>query len=53
MPRRAYEPWNAVDVDPLRGLCDADVIIRPVAGWPDPGPYVDRHADMRLVDAAP
>jgi ketosteroid isomerase-like protein len=45
--RAFIEAWNAGDVDALRALYDPDVIVRPLEGWPEPGPYVGREAVMR------
>jgi ketosteroid isomerase-like protein len=44
---RAYETWNAGDMDAFRELCDPDIIMRPPKGWPEPGPFVGREAVMR------
>jgi ketosteroid isomerase-like protein len=45
--RRAFEAWNAGDMDQLRDLYDPDVIARAPPGWPEPGPFVGRDAVMR------
>ena len=45
--RRAYEMWNAGDMDSFRELCDPDIIMRPPERWPEPGPFVGREAVMR------
>ena len=45
--RAAFEAWNAGDMDALRELYHPDVILRPIEGWPEPGPYVGRGAVMR------
>jgi ketosteroid isomerase-like protein len=45
--RRAYEVWNAGDMDGFRELCDPEIIMRPPEGWPEPGPFVGREAVMR------
>jgi uncharacterized protein len=41
------EAWNAGDMDSVRETYDPDVIVRPQAGWPEPGPFVGREAVMR------
>jgi uncharacterized protein len=45
--RRAFEAWNAGDMDALRELNDPEVIMRTPDGWPEPGPFVGREAVMR------
>jgi ketosteroid isomerase-like protein len=45
--RAAFEAWNTGEMVALRELYDPDVIVRPVEGWPEPGPYVGREAVMR------
>jgi uncharacterized protein len=45
--RRAFEAWNAGDMDRLRALYDPDAIMRAPPGWPEPGPFVGRDAVMR------
>jgi ketosteroid isomerase-like protein len=45
--RRAFEAWNAGDMERLRDLYDPDVIVRGPPGWPEPGPFVGRDAVMR------
>ena len=47
--RRAYEAWNAGDMNALAELFDPDVITRAIEGWPEPGPYVGREAVMRWL----
>jgi steroid delta-isomerase-like uncharacterized protein len=44
--RAFYEAWNAGDMDAVRELYDADAIVRPPDGWPEPGPFVGREAVM-------
>jgi ketosteroid isomerase-like protein len=44
--RRGVAAWNAGDMDALRGLYDPSVIVRPIEGWPEPGPFVGREAVM-------
>jgi uncharacterized protein len=48
--RAGYEAWNAGDMDAFRELYDPDVIVRPLEGWPEPGPYVGREAFMRWCE---
>jgi ketosteroid isomerase-like protein len=38
--------WNAGDMDAFRELNDPNVIMWPVEGWPEPGPFVGREAVM-------
>jgi ketosteroid isomerase-like protein len=45
--RAVYEAWNAGDMAAFRDLYDPDVIMRPPAGWPEPGPFIGREAVMR------
>jgi ketosteroid isomerase-like protein len=47
--RRAFEAWNAGDMDRLHELYDPDVIARAPPGWPEPGPFVGRDAVMRQL----
>jgi hypothetical protein len=44
---RGIDAWNSGNVDALRELYDADVIVQSVEGWPEPGPYVGRDAVIR------
>ncbi len=48
--RRAYEVWNAGDMDALRELYDPGIIWRGPEGWPEPGPYAGREAVMGQVE---
>jgi ketosteroid isomerase-like protein len=48
--RRAFAAWNAGDVDAIRELHDPDVIVRPIEGWPEPGPFVGREAVLRWLE---
>ena len=48
--RRAFEAWNAGDMDAVREAFDPDVIMRMVDGWPEPGPFVGRDAVMRQLE---
>ena len=43
----AFETWNSGDMDAFSELYDPDAIMRPVEGWPEPGPWVGREAIMR------
>ena len=45
--QRAFDAWNAGNMDALRELYHHDVIVRAVEDWPEPGPYVGRDAVMR------
>lgn len=45
--RAVFEAWNAGDMAAFRELYDPDVIMRPMEGWPEPGPFVGREAVMR------
>ena len=45
--RAGFEAWNAGDMDAFREMYDPDAIMRPVEGWPEPGPFVGREAIMR------
>ena len=47
--RRAYELWNAGDMNAFRDLFDPDVIWRQPDGWPEPGPEVGREAVMHQL----
>ncbi len=43
--RRAYETWNAGDMNALRELYDPDaMIVRGLDGWPEAGAIVGREA---------
>jgi ketosteroid isomerase-like protein len=44
--RKAFEAWNAGDMDAFREFYDPDIIVRPPEGWPEPGPFVGREAVM-------
>jgi ketosteroid isomerase-like protein len=48
--RRAFEAWNAGDMDGFRDELDPGVIWRGPEGWPEPGPYAGREAVMRQVE---
>ena len=49
--RRAYDAWNAVDVDAFREVYASDaIIVRGLEGWPEPGPFVGRDAIMRTFE---
>ena len=47
--RKGIEAMNAGDMDGLRELMDANIIMRPAEGWPEPGPFVGREAAMRWI----
>jgi ketosteroid isomerase-like protein len=48
--RAFFEAWNARDIDGVRELLHAELIMRTVEGWPEPGPYVGRDAVMRFFE---
>jgi ketosteroid isomerase-like protein len=48
--RATFEAWNAGDMDAIREVYDADVVMRPPTGWPEPGPEVGREAVMRQFE---
>ena len=48
--RAAYEAWNAGDMDAWADFLAPDVISRPPAGWPEPGPFVGREAFVRWCE---
>jgi ketosteroid isomerase-like protein len=49
MARRAFDAFNAGDMDCLRDMYDPDVVTRhELEGWPETGPVVGRDAVMRL-----
>jgi uncharacterized protein len=47
--RAGFEAWNAGDMDAFRELLAAEVILRPVEDWPEPGPYEGQDAVMRWL----
>jgi SnoaL-like domain len=48
--RRLNVAWNARDVEAVRDLHDPGVIVRPIEGWPEPGPFVGREAVLRWFE---
>ena len=49
--RRAYDAWNAVDMEAFRDMQAGDaIIVRGLDGWPEPGPFVGRDAIMRAFE---
>jgi uncharacterized protein len=48
--RRGFETWNAGNMDAFREYFDPGVILRPLEGWPEPGPFVGREAVMRWFE---
>jgi ketosteroid isomerase-like protein len=48
--RRAYEVWNAGDMDAFRELVAPNLIARTPEGWPEPGPFVGREAFTRWCE---
>jgi ketosteroid isomerase-like protein len=45
--RAGLNAWNAGDMQGVSEVYDADVVMRPLEGWPEPGPFVGRDAVMR------
>ena len=48
--RAALAAWNMGDTDTLREAMDPNVLVRPVEGWPEPGPFVGREAVLRWFE---
>jgi ketosteroid isomerase-like protein len=48
--RTVLAAWNEGDMDAIRELFDPDAVMRPPAGWPEPGPEVGREAVMRQFE---
>ena len=48
--RRGFEAWNAGDMDAVRGNFDPGAIMRMTQDWPEPGPFVGRHAVIRQLE---
>jgi ketosteroid isomerase-like protein len=48
--RGVFDAWKAGDMEAVRDLYDPDVIVRPLEGWPEPGPLVGRDAVMRQAE---
>jgi ketosteroid isomerase-like protein len=48
--RAALGAWNAGDTDTLREAMDPDIVVRPIEGWPEPGPFVGREAVLRWFE---
>jgi ketosteroid isomerase-like protein len=48
--RAIFQAWNAGDMDAVREMHDADVIMRMAEGWPESGPFVGREAFMRELE---
>jgi uncharacterized protein len=42
--------WNAGDMEGVRELWHPEAIVRPAAGWPEPGPFVGREAVMQSFE---
>jgi ketosteroid isomerase-like protein len=42
--RRVLAAWTAGDMNAVREVHDPDVIVRPLEGVPEPGPFVGREA---------
>jgi ketosteroid isomerase-like protein len=45
--RGVFDAWKAGDMEAVRALYDPDVVVRPLEGWPEPGPLLGRDAVMR------
>jgi ketosteroid isomerase-like protein len=48
----AIRAWNAGDMERLAELLDPEIVVRMPEGWPEPGPFVEREAVMRLWEEA-
>ena len=48
--RGVFDAWTAGDMEAVRDLYDPDVVVRPLEGWPEPGPFVGREAVMRWFE---
>ena len=48
--RRAFEAWNAGDMDALREAYDPNAVMRYHGDWPEPGPFFGRDAIMRQFE---
>ena len=48
--RRGFKAWNAGDMEAVREVYDADVVLRTPTDWPEPGPFVGLDAVMREFD---
>ena len=48
--RRTFAAWNAGDMDAVRGNFDPGAIMRMTQDWPEPGPFVGRHAVIRQLE---
>ena len=47
--RGSFDVWNRGDMDAYgEQLMDTDVVVRPPARWPEPGPFVGRDAVVRF-----
>ena len=47
---RAFEAWNAGDMDAVRGAFDPAAIMRTPEGWPEPGPFVGHDAVVHQLE---
>jgi ketosteroid isomerase-like protein len=45
--RRAFDAWNAGDMNALSAVYEDDTIMLPPENWPEPGPFIGRDAVMR------
>jgi ketosteroid isomerase-like protein len=48
--RAGLAAWNAGNWDAMRDFYDPDAIVKPVEGWPEPGPFVGREAVLRWIE---
>ena len=48
--RRAFEAWNAGDMDALREAYDPDAVMRYHGDWPESGPFSGRDAIIRQFE---
>jgi hypothetical protein len=48
--RAVVDAWNRGDANAIRELHDPGVIVRPIEGWPEPGPFVGREALLRWIE---
>jgi ketosteroid isomerase-like protein len=50
--RRYLEVWNASDMEGVQELYDPDAVMVVAPDWPEPGPFVGRHAVMQQLSKA-
>ena len=46
----AFAAWNAGDMQAVREVYHPEAIVRTPEDWPEPGPFVGRHAVMRQFE---